>query len=177
MTESPIFGTAHRRSPLRILAVVDDCTLEYPALVADTSISSRRVARELDYIVRQRERRPDMIVSDNGTKLDLYQRPRRRDRPARCFARLRAPASCHPQNRKFKSIPNSRYPRIKNGGHVTAAAPRSGTYQKASVIRASSSGHSLTAIPQNHRPPMCPSSYAKSSRAPPRVGTPPARFR
>ncbi len=53
----------------RILAVVDDCTRECLALVADTSISGRRVARELDDIVRRRGRRPDTIVSDNGTEL------------------------------------------------------------------------------------------------------------
>src|SRR5438270_493907 len=53
----------------RILAVVDDCTRECLALVADTSISGRRVARELDDIIRQRGQRPDTIVSDNGTEL------------------------------------------------------------------------------------------------------------
>src|SRR5437868_12221524 len=53
----------------RILAVVDDCTRECLALVADTSISGRRVARELDDIIRRRSRRPDTIVSDNGTEL------------------------------------------------------------------------------------------------------------
>ena len=53
----------------RILAVVDDCTRECLALVADTSISGRRVARELDDIIRRRGRRPDTIVSDNGTEL------------------------------------------------------------------------------------------------------------
>src|SRR6202140_2838324 len=53
----------------RILAVVDDCTRECLALVADTSISGRRVARELDDIVRRRGQRPDTIVSDNGTEL------------------------------------------------------------------------------------------------------------
>ena len=53
----------------RILAVVDDCTRECLALIADTSISGRRVARELDGIVRRRGRRADMIVSDNGTEL------------------------------------------------------------------------------------------------------------
>jgi putative transposase len=53
----------------RILAVVDDCTRECLALVADTSISGRRVARELDGIIRRRGRRPDTIVSDNGTEL------------------------------------------------------------------------------------------------------------
>jgi putative transposase len=53
----------------RILAVVDDCTRECLALIADTSISGRRVARELDDIIRRRGRRPDAIVSDNGTEL------------------------------------------------------------------------------------------------------------
>jgi putative transposase len=53
----------------RILAVVDDCTRECLALVADTSIGGRRVARELDDIIRRRGRRPDAIVSDNGTEL------------------------------------------------------------------------------------------------------------
>jgi putative transposase len=52
----------------RILAVVDDCTRECLALVPDTSISGRRVARELDHIVHQRGR-PRTIVSDNGTEL------------------------------------------------------------------------------------------------------------
>src|SRR5438270_948331 len=53
----------------RILAVVDDCTRECLALVADTSISGRRVARELDDVIRRRGKRPDTIVSDNGTEL------------------------------------------------------------------------------------------------------------
>src|SRR5580658_9744110 len=53
----------------RILAVVDDCTRECLALVAATSISGRRVARELDDIIHRRGRRPDTIVSDNGTEL------------------------------------------------------------------------------------------------------------
>jgi len=35
----------------RILAVVDDCTRQCLALIADTSISGRRVARELDDII------------------------------------------------------------------------------------------------------------------------------
>jgi putative transposase len=52
----------------RILAIVDDCTRECLTLVADTSISGRRVARELDNTVRLRGR-PDSIVSDNGTEL------------------------------------------------------------------------------------------------------------
>jgi putative transposase len=52
----------------RILAVVDDCTRECLALVADNSLPGLRVARELDAIIRQRGRHPDTIVSDNGTE-------------------------------------------------------------------------------------------------------------
>ena len=52
----------------RILTVVDNCTRECLALVADTSLSGLRVARELDAIVRRRGR-PQTIVSDNGTEL------------------------------------------------------------------------------------------------------------
>lgn len=52
----------------RILTVIDNCTRECLALVADTSLSGRRVARELDAIIAQRGR-PDMIISDNGTEL------------------------------------------------------------------------------------------------------------
>ncbi len=51
----------------RILTVIDNCTRECLALVADTSLSGRRVARELDAIIANRGR-PDMIVSDNGTE-------------------------------------------------------------------------------------------------------------
>jgi len=53
---------------LGILEVYDDCTRECLALVADTSISGRRVARELDMIIARRGK-PAMIVSDNGTEL------------------------------------------------------------------------------------------------------------
>lgn len=52
----------------RILTVIDNCTRECLALVADTSLSGRRVARELDAIIAQRGRRPETIVSDNGTE-------------------------------------------------------------------------------------------------------------
>ena len=51
----------------RILTVVDDCTHECLALVADSSLSGGRVARELDLIISRRGQRPTMIVSDNGT--------------------------------------------------------------------------------------------------------------
>ena len=52
----------------RILTVVDDHTRECLALVADTSLSGARVARELDAIMFRRGR-PTTIVSDNGTEL------------------------------------------------------------------------------------------------------------
>src|SRR6201981_3859560 len=53
---------------MRILVVVDDCTRECLALVADTSISGMRVARELDRLLTERGK-PKTIVSDNGTEL------------------------------------------------------------------------------------------------------------
>ncbi len=52
----------------RALAVVDDCTRECLALVADTSLSGARVARELDAVIAARGK-PKTCVSDNGTEL------------------------------------------------------------------------------------------------------------
>ena len=51
----------------RVLAIVDDFTRECLALVADTSLSGHRVARELDGLIAVRGR-PAMVVSDNGTE-------------------------------------------------------------------------------------------------------------
>ena len=51
----------------RILTIVDDCTRECLALVADTSLSGLRVARELETLMARRGR-PKMMVSDNGTE-------------------------------------------------------------------------------------------------------------
>jgi putative transposase len=51
----------------RILNVIDDVTKECLAAIADTSISGRRVARELDAIFAWRGK-PDLIVSDHGTE-------------------------------------------------------------------------------------------------------------
>ena len=58
----------------RILTVVDNCTRECLALVADTSISGLRVARELSGIVGRRGRPRTILgssprTSDNGTEL------------------------------------------------------------------------------------------------------------
>ena len=52
----------------RILCVVDDYTRECLALVADTSLSGARVARELTGLMGSRGK-PHMVVSDNGTEL------------------------------------------------------------------------------------------------------------
>src|SRR5260370_2259526 len=49
----------------RILTIVDDCTRECLALVADTSLSGIRVARELDRLVTDGGQ-PTMRVSGNG---------------------------------------------------------------------------------------------------------------
>ncbi|WP_090600240.1 IS3 family transposase [Pelagibacterium luteolum] len=51
----------------RVLTVVDDCTRECLALIADTSLSGLRVARELETLMTTRGK-PKMIVSDNGTE-------------------------------------------------------------------------------------------------------------
>jgi putative transposase len=52
----------------RGLAVVDDFTRECVALVADTSLSGRRLAREPDAVIARRGK-PRTIVSDNGTEM------------------------------------------------------------------------------------------------------------
>ena len=61
---SDTFGASRR---FRILAVNDDCCRENLGLIADTSISGARVARELDALVRLYGK-PAGIVSDNGTE-------------------------------------------------------------------------------------------------------------
>jgi putative transposase len=61
---SDTFGASRR---FRILAVNDDCCRENLCLMADTSISGTRVARELDALVRIYGK-PASIVSDNGTE-------------------------------------------------------------------------------------------------------------
>jgi putative transposase len=52
----------------RVFVVVDDWSRECLATVVDTSLSGRRVVRDLDALVATRGR-PAMIVSDNGTEL------------------------------------------------------------------------------------------------------------
>ena len=52
----------------RVLNVVDDVTRECLAAVPDTSISGKRVVRELTELIARRGK-PSTIVSDNGTEL------------------------------------------------------------------------------------------------------------
>src|SRR5690348_9337132 len=52
----------------RILIVVDDFTRECLCLIADTSLSGARVARELDAVIQHRGK-PALCVSDNGTEM------------------------------------------------------------------------------------------------------------
>jgi putative transposase len=52
----------------RILCVVDDFSRECLGLIADTSLSGRRVARELDAMAAIRGY-PAAVLSDNGTEL------------------------------------------------------------------------------------------------------------
>lgn len=51
----------------RILNIVDDVTRECLAAIPDTSISGRRVARELSALIERRGK-PGLIVSDHGTE-------------------------------------------------------------------------------------------------------------
>ena len=57
-----------RRRRFRILCAVDDFTRECLVLVADTSLSGARVARELTALIARRGK-PHTFVSDNGTEL------------------------------------------------------------------------------------------------------------
>jgi putative transposase len=58
---SDTFGASRK---FRVLAVIDDCTRENLALIADTSLSGARVARELTALIRIYGQ-PGCIVSDN----------------------------------------------------------------------------------------------------------------
>jgi hypothetical protein len=54
----------------RVLNIVDDVTKEWLGAIADVSLSSRRVIRELDHIISRRGA-PEMIVSDNVLHSEL----------------------------------------------------------------------------------------------------------
>jgi putative transposase len=88
----------------RVLVGVDDFTPECLALIVDTSIFARRVARELDAIVGGR-RLPLMIVSDNVLSRDAralcgQQISMRRCRTGR--RGLRLPSGFHRRRNRFR---------------------------------------------------------------------------
>ena len=51
----------------RVLNIIDDVTKECLAAIPDTSLSGKRVVREMSALIARRGR-PDTIVSDNGTE-------------------------------------------------------------------------------------------------------------
>jgi putative transposase len=53
----------------RVLAIVDDCTRECQALVADTSLSGPRVARELETLMAKRGR-PKVVSEFERPEID-----------------------------------------------------------------------------------------------------------
>jgi len=68
-----MFGDVRR---FRILAIIDDYTRECLALVADTSLSGQRVARELDAVIRLYGK-PQTIVSEFEGTVAKPRKPRR----------------------------------------------------------------------------------------------------
>ena len=64
-SSSPVCHPQGAGRRFRVLAIVDDFTRECLALVADTSLSGNRVARELDAVIAARGQ-PKTVVSDNG---------------------------------------------------------------------------------------------------------------
>src|SRR6267142_3343782 len=72
-------------------SVLDDCTRQCLALVADTSLSGIRVARELDRLLIERGK-PKMVVSDNApAEEDAGYRRRPPDLMHRYFISLKSP--------------------------------------------------------------------------------------
>lgn len=72
IANAPWARADHRRFPWRPTragrwTAIDNCTCKCLGLIADSSLLSRRVARELVAIVLRRER-PGTIISDNGTE-------------------------------------------------------------------------------------------------------------
>lgn len=63
-----------QRRWFQIFNVIDDVTTECLAAVVDTSISGRRVARELTSIIARRCK-PDLIVSDHGAEFTSNAMP------------------------------------------------------------------------------------------------------
>ncbi|ESZ02977.1 hypothetical protein X735_33275 [Mesorhizobium sp. L2C085B000] len=99
----------------RVLAVVDDFTRECLALVADTSLSGARVARELDAILARRGR-PRTIVSDNVLRAEGKWRRQSKSLCSSACSRRMTLVKFHsrtrrlpPAREKISSIANTGY--------------------------------------------------------------------
>ena len=116
----------------RILAVYDVCTRECLATVADTSLSGKRVARELDRIIAWRGK-PKTIVSDNGTELTsnailtwTADDPGRAGTTSRRASRCRTPSSRKLQWPSARRVPERDVLHLADAGAPGArrVAPR-----------------------------------------------------
>ena len=122
----------------RVLNIVDDVTKECLGAIPDTSISGRRVARELTAIVERRGK-PGSIVSDNGTEFTCnamlawckdtshrlaLHRAGQAD-PERLRRELQRPdARRTSRTRPCSSISTTPGPRSRNGSPTTTANVR-----------------------------------------------------
>ena len=107
----------------RILCVVDDFTRECLALVADTSLSGARVARELDAVLAARGK-PLTVVSDNGTELTSTSVLRwSQETPGRMALHHAGQADPERLRRELQRPPARRMPQ-RDPVHVAGAGPR-----------------------------------------------------
>ena len=107
----------------RILAIVDDFTRECLALVADTSLSGLRVARELDALIAARGR-PAMVVSDNGTELTSMAILRWSQEPRSRMALHRARQAAAERLRRELQRPAARRAAERDPVHLARPCPR-----------------------------------------------------
>ena len=116
----------------RVLTIIDDVTKECLAAVPDTSLSGKRVVREMDALITRRGR-PGAIVSDNGaefTSSAVLAGCLRRDpetatgigaAPPR---KLRTDACCYRRAHAQFSTLDSSDPWMNTGGHLKGRARR-----------------------------------------------------
>ena len=98
---SDTFGASRK---FRVLAVNDDCTRENLGLIADTSLSGARVARELTAMIRIYGK-PDCIVSEPPCcAVAIVSRPMARQWQLRATMAA-APSSPAPRSSKGQAIP------------------------------------------------------------------------
>ncbi len=83
----------------RVLTIIDDVTKECLAAVPDTSLTGKRVVREMGALIARRGR-PDVIVSDNGTEFTSspsWPSPRRRSSTGATSHRASRPRTPSPR--------------------------------------------------------------------------------